>query len=64
VVGLLPLALSGVDIKELLSGAKKIKKSFFKGKKLKSILIKKAIFYAQNYNQYSINCIFAYSENL
>jgi glucose-6-phosphate isomerase len=64
VVGLLPLVLSGVDIKELLSGAKKIKKSFFKGKKLKSILINKAIFYAQNYNQYSINCIFAYSENL
>jgi glucose-6-phosphate isomerase len=64
VVGLLPLALSGIDIKELLVGAKKIQKHFFNGKKLKSTLINKAIFYANNYDQYSINCIFAYSENL
>jgi len=64
VVGLLPLALSGIDIKELLDGAKRVKKSFFKGKKLKSALIDKAIFYAKNHNKYCINCIFAYSEGL
>ncbi len=64
VVGLLPLALSGVNIKELLSGADKINRDFFKGKKLQSTLLKKASFYAKNCDRYSINTIFAYSENL
>ena len=64
VVGLLPLALSGVNIKELLSGAKKINNKFFKGKKINATLIDKALFYAKNSEKYSINSIFAYSESL
>jgi len=63
-VGLLPLALSGVDIKELLRGAKKIKESFFGNGYMKDILLQKALFYAKHHAEYSINCLFAYSESL
>jgi glucose-6-phosphate isomerase len=63
-VGLVPLALSGIDIKSLLSGANTIKESFFDGGYIKDALLKKAVFYAKNHAQYHINCIFAYSETL
>ena len=64
VVGLLPLALGGVDIKSLLAGAKEVKDNFFKKEDLHDALLEKAIFYAQNHAQYSSNCIFAYSDTL
>ena len=64
VVGLLPLALCGVDIKELLSGADKVKESFFNDGYLKESLLNKAIFYAKYHTTYNINCLFAYSETL
>jgi glucose-6-phosphate isomerase len=64
VVGLLPLALCGVDIKELLSGANKVKESFFNDGYIKDSLLNKAIFYAKYHTTYNINCLFAYSETL
>ena len=64
VVGLLPLALCGVDIKALLNGADEVCESFFDDGKFKDILLDKAIFYAKNHAKYHINCIFAYSETL
>ena len=64
VVGLLPLALCGVDIKELLSGADKVKESFFNDGYLKESLLNKGIFYAKYHTTYNINCLFAYSETL
>jgi glucose-6-phosphate isomerase len=64
VVGLLPLALCGVDIKSLLKGADEICESFFDDGKFKDILLDKALFYAKNHAEYHINCIFAYSETL
>jgi glucose-6-phosphate isomerase len=64
VVGLVPLALAGVDIKSLLSGANDIQKSFFEEGYLQDILLKKSLFYAKNHAKYHINCIFAYSESL
>ena len=64
VVGLVPLALCGIDIQALLSGANTIKKSFFEHGYLHDILLKKSLFYAKNHAQYHINCIFAYSESL
>ena len=64
VVGLVPLALCGIDIKSLLSGASNIKQSFFEDGYIHDILLKKALFYAKNHAQYHINCIFAYSESL
>ncbi len=63
-VGLVPLALCGIDIQALLSGAKEIKDSFFESGYIKDILLKKAVYYAKNHNKYSINCIFTYSETL
>jgi len=63
-VGLVPLALSGIDIQSLLDGASTIKKSFFDAGYMKDILLKKAVFYARHHEQYRINCIFAYSETL
>ena len=64
VVGLLPLALSGVDIQKLLEGANKVKESFFNDGYLQESLLNKAIFYAKYHTTYNINCLFAYSETL
>jgi len=64
VVGLLPLALCGVNIKELLFGANRVKESFFNDGYLKNSLLNKAIFYAKYHTTYNINCLFAYSETL
>ena len=64
VVGLLPLALSGVDVVELLKGASRIKESFFNDGYIKELLLNKASFYAKNHAIYNINCLFAYSETL
>ena len=61
-VGLVPLALIGVDIKALLKGAKKIKDMFFSKDDIYEKLVNKAIFYAKNSNKYNINCLFSYSE--
>ena len=62
-VGLLPLALVGIDIKALLAGANKIRASFFDNESYCSLLLDKATFYAQNANTYNINCLFSYSES-
>ncbi len=64
VVGLLPLALSGVDVVELLKGALRIQESFFNDGYIKELLLQKASFYAKNHAIYNINCLFAYSETL
>ncbi|MFT7824415.1 MAG: glucose-6-phosphate isomerase [Sulfurimonas sp.] len=63
-VGLVPLALCGVDITALLEGAKQVKESFFKQGYIQETLLKKAVFYAKNHARYNINCLFAYSETL
>lgn len=63
-VGLLPLALIGVDIKALLQGAKNIKDDFFSQKEIYNKLVNKASFYAKNTEKYNINCLFSYSESL
>ena len=64
VVGLLPLALCGVNIKELLRGAREVSDAYFKSGQLTETFLNKAIFYAQNHEKYNINCLFAYSETL
>ena len=63
-VGLVPLALSGIDIQSLLDGANTIKKSFFGSGYMKDTLLNKSLFYARHHAKYHINCIFAYSESL
>jgi len=61
-VGLVPLAIIGVDIDALLQGAKKIKRSFFENLGYCEKLLTKATYYAQKSNSYNINCLFSYSE--
>ncbi len=63
-VGLVPLAMCGIDINSLLAGARSIKNSFFEHGYIRDILLNKAVYYAKNHAQYNINCIFAYSETL
>ena len=62
-VGLAPLTLIEVDIKEILNGANEIKKSFFEDGYIKDILLKKATYYAKNSMRYNINALFIYSES-
>ena len=62
-VGLLPLALVGIDIKALLAGADRIRNSFFSKGEFNELLLKKATFYATYSNTYNINCLFSYSES-
>jgi len=64
VVGLVPLALIGVDIDNMLNGAKKIYNNFFNQKKEYDILMEKARFIVENKNRFNINVIFSYSSAL
>jgi len=63
VVGLVPLAIVGVDIDALLRGAKRTKERFF-SKEDEQIVVKKATHYAKISEKYSSNCLFSYSELL
>ncbi len=63
-VGLIPLALCGVDIKSLLSGAKDVSDSFFKKQDIYEPIMNKAHYYAKHSRCYIINCTFAYTETL
>ncbi len=63
-VGLLPLAIVGIDIDELLNGAKEVYNSFFNKKKYYLRLLKKARFFAEYKNSFNINVVFSYSSRL
>ena len=63
-VGLLPLAMIGVDIDDLLSGAKEVKDSFFSKEKYYESIMHKARFLVENKNRFNINVIFSYSTAL
>ena len=62
--GIVPLALAGIDIEELLRGANKIRQSFFGLGYMQDTLLNKATFYAKNSTTYNINAIFSYAESL
>ncbi|HIO71434.1 MAG TPA: glucose-6-phosphate isomerase [Campylobacterales bacterium] len=61
VVGLLPLALVGVDIAKLLQGAKEVKDNFFIHND-KNHIVPKALFYSRFAEKYCSNVLFSYSE--
>jgi len=63
-VGLVPLAIVGIDIDELLSGTKAIYDSFFDKKDAYARLLKKARFFAEYKNDFNINVVFSYSSRL
>ena len=64
VVGLVPLALVGIDIDNMLNGAKKIYNSFFNKEGYYDILMEKARFIVENKNRFNINIVFSYLSSL
>ncbi len=63
-VGLLPLAIVGIDIDELLKGAKKAYDSFFNKMDTYDRVLKKGRFFVEYKNSFNINVIFSYSSRL
>ena len=64
VVGLVPLAMVGVDIDNLLNGCKRVSDSFFKQTEYYKPIIRKARFLVENKGRFNINVIFSYSSSL
>ena len=60
-VGLIPLAIIGVDIQRLLDGCKTVHEDFFNQGKYYDLIINKARFLVENKNRFSMNIIFSYS---
>ena len=63
-VGLLPLAILGVNIQALLDGCKEVYNSFFNKEKYYQQLLNKARFLVENKNRFNINVVFSYSSLL
>ncbi len=63
-VGLLPLSIIGVDIDNLLHGAKKVRDSFFEQTEFYEPLMQKARFLVENKTRFNINVLFSYSSSL
>ncbi len=63
-VGLLPLAIVGIDIDELLNGAKEVYDSFFTKDMKYNRLLNKARFIVEYKNNFNMNVIFSYSSRL
>lgn len=63
-VGLLPLAIVGIDIDELLNGCKEVYQSFFAQKEYHDSIMQKARFMVENKHRFNINVIFSYSSLL
>jgi glucose-6-phosphate isomerase len=64
VVGLVPLAMVGVDVDNLLNGCKRVSDSFFKKTDYYKPIIRKARFLVENKNKFNINVVFSYSSLL
>ena len=64
VVGLVPLAMVGVDIDNLLNGCKRVADSFFNQEEYYKPIIRKARFLVENKSRFNINVVFSYSSLL
>lgn len=64
VVGLVPLAMIGVDIDNLLNGCKRVSESFFDQADYYQPIIRKARFLVENKSRFNINVVFSYSSLL
>jgi glucose-6-phosphate isomerase len=64
VVGLVPLAMVGVDIDNLLNGCKRVSESFFDHADYYDPIIRKARFLVENKSRFNINIVFSYSSLL
>jgi glucose-6-phosphate isomerase len=64
VVGLVPLAMVGIDVDNLLNGCKRVSDSFFEQTDYYKPIIRKARFLVENKGRFNINAIFSYSSSL
>jgi len=64
VAGLVPLAMAGVDIENLLNGCRRVSDSFFNMSGYYDEIIQKARFLVENKSRFNINAIFSYSSSL
>jgi len=60
-VGLIPLAIIGVDIEKILEGCREVHESFFEKRYYYDHIINKARFLVENKARFSSNIIFSYS---
>ncbi len=63
-VGLVPLAIVGIDIDKILAGTKEVHDSFFAQGETYSRVVKKARFFVENKSCFNINVVFSYSSRL
>jgi len=63
-VGLVPLAIMGLDIDNILNGCKEVSSSFFDKKEYYDGIMQKARFMVENKNRFNINVVFSYSSLL
>jgi glucose-6-phosphate isomerase len=63
-VGLVPLAMVGVDIDNLLNGCQRVADSFFNQEDYYKPIIRKARFLVENKSRFNINVVFSYSSLL
>ncbi len=63
-VGLVPLAIIGIDIDLLLNGARDVSTSFFTKGETYDRLIKKSRFIVEYKNRFNVNVLFSYSSRL
>ncbi|MBA3025763.1 MAG: glucose-6-phosphate isomerase [Sulfurimonas sp.] len=63
-VGLLPLAIVGIDIDELLAGTKDIYNSFFNKELFYERILRKARFFTEYKTKFNVNVVFSYSSRL
>jgi len=63
-VGLLPLAIVGIDIDAILGSIKNVHDSFFAKESTYKNLVKKARFFVEYKNKFNINVVFSYSSRL
>jgi len=62
--GLVPLAMVGINISNLLNGCREIDESFFNKSEHFEIIFNKARFLVENKSRFNINILFSYSESL
>ncbi|MFT7859435.1 MAG: glucose-6-phosphate isomerase [Sulfurimonas sp.] len=63
-VGLLPLAIVGINIDDLLKGANMVYQSFFDKRGFYKRLTNKARFFSEYKNRFNVNVVFSYSSRL
>lgn len=63
-VGLVPLAIVGIDIDALLAGTKKVHDSFFSKEESYNRILEKGRFLVENSEKYNINVVFTYSSRM